>query len=273
MTLARLLCAVSVAGCGGGEKPPPPVVKAPVLLASTQVPAVVLPAAEPTPEPVSVPTEPVLAHPAWRVEWSQDWKTSAIGGWTRVEGKWCQSVDDPGFVSRNDLPVGDWTAIGPVAATMDDGHLVVDSTSPFALVSGRTFDVSVPLRAEAVVDLTPDKGAWVGLAVWNGEGNYREIGISSDGKGLRVVMNAPCYVVGLQPLDVGPKFMSIEYDPAIGWSMSVDGVVYEEKIGYRANTLLGPSNVGLWFVNLDGERGGSDRLVRAKVGPVTVRTP
>jgi hypothetical protein len=62
----------------------------------------------------------------------------------------------------------------------------------------------------------------------------------------------------------------VEYHPAHGWRITVDGVQrYAEPINYRANRLQGPPRPGVWAVNLSAEVGNGPGRVRALLGPLT----
>lgn len=270
--LIMALAAALLVACGGGGSPAQDSGPVPAPPAAS-APAPIPPAAS-TP----APAPPAASAPVVKTKvWEETWDELFIQGWTRVEPPPCKagSFDDPGAGPRTQFKVGDWTTIGQVPPLPTKGsQLVVDTEQfavGFALLSGPLFDHTSHVRAETTVQLTPDPGAWVGLTLHNGEGNYREIGIGALGGINHAVVHAPCYLIWLDPVPPGPAFLAIEHSPALGWRMVVnDKVVYQEPPGFRNNTLTAPANVGLFFVNLEAEARQGPRLLRVTVDPVRV---
>ena len=141
----------------------------------------------------------------------------------------------------------------------------------WALLTGKTFPIGRGLAAQASVDLQPDSGAWLGLTLHNGDGNYREIGLAERAGAIHGIVHTPCYIEWLGAVPPGPRDLRLEYDPATDWRMLIDGaLVYSEPIGYRGNKLAADPVVGLFVVNLIAEAGRTQGRVRAVVGPVKV---
>lgn len=266
-----------LAACGGGG----------VAIVTAVAPAPVPAAAPPT---ASVPAQTASAAEVITTAWSANWRTvlaeswgdPKLGGWIRQDHEPCRGgLADPGSgpVQRYGVPADGWAVYAGAWADFRPapGGLAIDSLQHagggIALLSGLDLDPARPVRITAVLDLQPDDGAWVGLAVHNGEGNYREGGFAWYGGQLRLLVHAPCYVVNVGAVDPGPRLLATEYHPAHGWRVSVDGVSrYTEAIDYRANRLQGQPRAGLWAVNLTAEATpGTTGRVRALVGPLTVQ--
>lgn len=274
MTMRALLCTLALlAACGGGG----------VVAVSVQAPAAPAPVASAAQPSASAPD---IVTPAWSANWqtvlAESWGAPQLGGWIRQDHAGCTGgLSDPGSGPARQFGVGPtgWAVTGvPSDITPSAAGLVIDSTQPgpgwgVALLSGLDLDPARPIRLAGVVDLQPDEGAWVGLAVHNGDGNYREGGVAWFGAALHLLVHAPCYVVNVGPVQPGARALAVEYHPAHGWRVSVDGVSrYTEPIDYRGNRLQGQPRAGVWAVNLAAEsRQISPGRVRALLGPVTVQ--
>ncbi|WP_206689925.1 hypothetical protein, partial [Streptococcus pseudopneumoniae] len=79
-------------------------------------------------------------------------------------------------------------------------------------------DPAQPLRLSGVVDLTPDRGAWLGLTLIQDESDYRELALYEAGGELRAGVWAPCFIEHLGPVAPGPRALSLEYHPVNGWT-------------------------------------------------------
>lgn len=275
-----LALALLLAACGGGGVA--------VVVATVPGPAAPAPVAVAPPGDTTAPTPapPQIVTPAWVASWqpvlAESWGAPQLGGWIRQEHAPCAGgLADPGSgpVQRFGVPAGGWAIGAGTAAdfTPTPEGLRIDSTQPgagwgLALLSALDLDPARPIRLAGVVDLQPDDGAWVGLAVHNGEGNYREGGLAWFGSALYLLVHAPCYVVNVGAVQPGARLLATEYHPAHGWRISVDGVPrYSETIDHRNNRLRGSPRAGVWAVNLAAEAGHtSPGRVRALLGTVTV---
>jgi hypothetical protein len=112
------------------------------------------------------------------------------------------------------------------------------------------FDRTVRLRT--VVDLTEDPGAWLGLALWDGEADYRELALYWRADGLRVGWWAPCYWRDITAVRPGARDLQITYTPppsAVCWQAHVDGaLVHSEACTHAGAPLVGNAHAGLWVV-------------------------
>jgi hypothetical protein len=168
--------------------------------------------------------------------------------------------------------------IGPMSgASWAGGMLTVDSLQSsgggWAIVNATSLPFDRSVRLRTVVDLQSDPGAWLGLALWDGEADYREVALYWRADGLRVGWWAPCFWRDLAPVAPGARALQITYTPppsSVCWQAHVDGaLVHSEACTHAGAPLVGNANAGLWVVNLDAEaRRLSTGRVRASVGPV-----
>lgn len=268
--LALLL--IVLAACGGASAPvylalQPPAVQAPAVAAS-------VPATATLPPPPATPA-------TWRALAAEDWTRPLFGGYTRA-------ADYPGCSGPADQDVAmpppvvpadaSWIPFGPVSgATFAPGALQIDSLQAsgggWAIVNATPLPFDRTVRLRTVVDLTEDPGAWLGLALWDGEADYRELALYWRADGLRVGWWAPCYWRDITAVRPGARDLQITYTPppsAVCWQAHVDGaLVHSEACTHAGAPLVGNAHAGLWVVNLDAE---AQRLstgrVRASVGPV-----
>lgn len=261
---------------------PPPQVVDEVKTEPISIPPVPSPVppvfVQPTPEPEKGPE----LRKNWDTLLVEDWKELRIGGWIQFVPEYvarpADSYDDFGGSVRRafGVPKNGWAAIGVSPLKVEDGWLLCDqkqfSGSGFAIIHDQVFDRTKELRVTTIIDLQPDEGAWVGLCFYNGEGNYREIGVTCQKGVLKAIMHTPQYIEVLNAINEGPHEFALIYLPEGGWVMQVDGVtVYEEVKGYRNNMLLANPSLGLWLVNLEVEsRNMSEGMLRSKIGPVIV---
>lgn len=227
------------------------------------------------------PLQPPPPAVTWRHVWTEDWQQLNVGGWQRIEQRQAPAgMDDPGagLWSWFGVPANGWSMIG------DRGHVaasagILSISSPqtvgqgVALLSQRRFQRAKGVHATCSVELMPAPGAWVGLTLYVGEGNYREIGLAwMDGR-LVATLHAPRYY---QVLDASPgpggHRLGIEYLPGGGWRLLLDEVViYTEAPGYRNNALQADPCVAIFAVNLEVEAKRMEKgEVVARVGPVVV---
>lgn len=232
--------------------------------------------------PIQPPPLPPPAATQWREVWTEPWQQLLVGGWTRIEAKTAppESLDDPGVGAWSGfgVPVGGWSMVGD-RTHLDASAGLLRVRSPqhlgrgLYLLSQRRFDKGRPIHATAAVELLPAPGAWVGLTLYCGEGNYREIGLAWMSGNLVATLHTPRYFEALSgPLTPGGRRLAIEYLPDAGWRLLLDeAVIYREAIGYRGNALQADPVVGLFAVNLDVEaRRLEAGRVDANIGPVVV---
>ena len=281
-----------LAACGGGTvavviaTPPQPRASEPAASA----PAVQAPAAS-APDAAASAPEPAASTPAASPSWAmllmrEPWERLTVGGWIRREQHppCPDSGADPGSFAETAFgaPAAGWAPVGNVVAGVSDGHLLIDQVQTgggWALLHSTLLDHTRPLRVETTVDLQPDPGAWLGITLHAGEGDYREIALHEADGALVVGTWAPCFIRwALAPVQPGPRAVALEYTPSpadICWRYYVDDVlVLAERCDDRGAQLDSPPRVGVFAVNLraESQHGFAGRL-RAAVGPITVRSP
>ena len=143
------------------------------------------------------------------------------------------------------------------------------STGGFALISRQTFPRAGRIAVEAAVDLTQGTlGAFAGLALISGEGDYRELAIYRRAGGDTVDRVAPLFGDALAPRAPGPVVLRIEYDPAGGFRYLADGVLLmTEPLEHRGASFAADPSVGLYFT-ADSTVPGA--VAEGSVGPVRV---
>lgn len=264
------LLLIVLAACGGAS--------APLLLALQSPPQAVQ---APASAAASAAATPPAAPTSWRVLASEDWVAPIFGGYARAgdyTGCVGQADQDVAMPAPVVPPGATWVTIGPMAgASWAAGMLAVDSMQTpgagWAIVNATPLPFDRTVRLRTVVDLTEDPGAWLGLALWDGEADYRELALYWRADGLRVGWWAPCYWRDITAVRPGARDLQITYTPppsAVCWQAHVDGaLVHSEACTHAGAPLVGNAHAGLWVVNLDAEaRRLSTGRVRASVGPV-----
>jgi hypothetical protein len=197
-----------------------------------------------------------------------------------IEGKWGTLRTLDGSVPG--LP--DVTGLGPNPSWMArDGKLMFhaapataaggQTTGGFALISKAAFPRSRRIVVEADLALTKgSEGAFLGVALIAGEGDYRELALyrRADGK---VVTDTIDRVTPLQSTVLARRktditTMRIEYDPAAGFRYYANGqLVGTEALDQSGGRFSADPNVGLYFT---GNSGVKDAFVEGFVGPLRV---
>lgn len=292
VVLCTALAALALlAACGGGGSagpaaaPPPVVSPAASSVAGGQ-------ASAPTPGPTASAPLPEIVTPGggqgWRQAWVEPWSEPvALGGWVRHSSLHCRGgVTDPDLAPEGSFAAGvNWAAFnGPIGnLSAHAGALHIDSrqdVAGYALLTNRTWPVDRPLAVQATVDLQPDNGAWLGLALISDETDYRELALYTDyqvpGRASAGVWH-PCMVEwGIGSWAPGPRTLRLEYTPGaeVCWRHYVDGALLAwERCDRPGAPLVNPARVGLYIVNLLAEGQRVPGYVRATVGPITVETP
>jgi len=264
-----------IAACGGGLALDDGVINAPPTAASG-------PAAQASAPPSSPQVPPAPAAPAWVDVLREDWAAMpALGGYTRA-GDYPPCHDPAwrpvGMPAPVVPPGAAWVPFGapPKGLGWAQGALLIDDEQQpgqaWAIVHAQPLPHDRAVRISAVVDMHPDPGAFLGLALWDGEGDYAEIALYAPGGDLRVGWWTPCSWRDLAAAPPGARALQLVYTPPPAetcWVALVDGVqVHAEPCSARS-ALVGPAHLGIWAVNLDAEaRRKSSGRVRASVGPV-----
>ena len=234
--------------------------------------------------PAPAPAPSPAPGPSWNLSFYDNWSRLNVGGWIRYDHAWGPvppgSEDDMGMSIHSSfgVPTNGWapstTLYDTLSVQNDMLHCNSNQTlgQGFFLLSQRRFPKDRPLSAYVTLDLQRDEGSWIGMTLYNGEGNYREIGLTWVGGELRVIIHAPKYVRLLGTVQPGPRVLNLLYRPDAGWDCFVDGVnFYHEDIGFKKNQLLADPTLGLFFVNLQVESGTlPSGKVRASLDEVSV---
>jgi hypothetical protein len=197
-----------------------------------------------------------------------------------IKGKWGTLRTLDGSVPG--LP--DVTGLGPNPSWMArEGKLMFhaapatavggQTTGGFALVSKAAFPRSRRIVVEADLAMTKgSEGAFVGVALIAGEGDYRELALYRRANG-KVITDTVDRVTPLQATVLARRTtdvttMRIEYDPVEGFRYYANGqLVGKEALDQSGGRFSADPNVGLYFT---GNSGVKDAFVEGFVGPLRV---
>jgi hypothetical protein len=248
------LCAILLA-CGGGGSAASPFIA--VAQSSSQSPAF-----EELWEPRT--PESAVAGYVWDVPLvaTPDGSDPQTGWVNMIRGKWGTLAGLEGVLG-----------VGPNRSwSVDHGRLHFHGDADgFALISRLTFDRSRPIAIETDIQVDAGvDGAFAGLALIAGEGDYREIAIRRNGGVNYIKRNTPLRETLLGVAVPGPNILRLEYDPASGFRFLLNGVlVGTESINHEGASFAHDPSVGLYFVGNPGIPGS---FVEGSVGPVRVWT-
>ena len=204
----------------------------------------------------------------------QAWASNAI--W----GKWGTLRTLDGSVPG--LP--DVTGLGPNPSWMTrEGKLLFhaapaigpggQTTDGFALISKASFPRDRRIVVEADVSLTKgSEGAFVGVTLIAGEGDYRELAVyrRSNGKELYDTIDrvTPLQVTVYARRKTHVTTLRIEYDPVDGFRYFANGqLIGKEALDQSGGRFSADPNVGLYFT---GASGVKDAFAEGFVGPLRV---
>ena len=200
-------------------------------------------------------------------------------GWASntIRGKWgtLRTLDG----SEPGLP--DVTGLGPNPSWMvREGRLLFHAgpatgasgatTGGFALISRATFPRSRPIVIEADLSLTKgSEGAFVGLALIAGEGDYRELALYRRDKQQDTIDRVtPLRSSILARRSTQVTTMRIEYHPVTGFRYLANGkLLGTEALNHEGASFSADPHVGLYFT---GNSGVKDAFVEGFVGSVRV---
>jgi hypothetical protein len=146
-------------------------------------------------------------------------------------------------------------------------------THGFALISQASFPRNRPIVVEADVSLTKgSEGAFVGVALIAGEGDFRELALFRRASGKAVTDTIDRYTplqsntLARRTTDV--TTMRIEYDPVSGFRYYANGqLIGKEALDHSGGRFSADPNVGLYFT---GNSGVKDSFAEGFVGPLRV---
>jgi len=195
-----------------------------------------------------------------------------------ITGKWGTLRTLDGSVSG--LP--DVTGLGPNASWATDASRLSfhaapmtapsgQSTGGFALISKASFPRGQRIVIESDIDLRAGTlGAFAGLALIAGEGDYRELALFRRATGDTIDLVAPLHADTLIPRPAGRVTLRIEYDPISGFDYFVNGtLVAHEAIDHLGASFAADPHVGLYFT---GDSNVPNAFAEGSVGPVRVWT-
>jgi hypothetical protein len=135
----------------------------------------------------------------------------------------------------------------------------------FALISQQKFDRTKPMSVQA--ELTMDDGeagAFAGLALIAGEGDYREMSMRVENGKIQVKLNAPELETLLAADQARTNVFRIDYDPVTGFTYLLNGeIVGTEALDHLNANFANNPQIGLYFA-------ASTASVDGHVGPLKV---
>jgi hypothetical protein len=147
------------------------------------------------------------------------------------------------------------------------------TTGGFALISRASFPRSRRIVVEADLALTKgSEGAFVGMTLIAGEGNYRELALyrRANAKDTKDTIDrvTPLQSTVLADRKTDVTTMRIEYDPVDGFKYFANGqLLGKEALDQSGGRFSADPNVGLYFT---GNSGVPNAFVEGFVGPVRV---
>lgn len=256
--------------CGGGQS---------VGLSAPPVDAVPIPGPQ-------APASASQGAPAAAL-WSEDWRrplAPRLGGRVVHTVLDCQGrTADPERPAPSSFAAGyEWAPFPAVVrgVTWEPGRLLIDDLQRpgegWALLAHWTTPPDRPVRLTGVLELQPDRGAWLGMALIADESDYRALAMRWHGAELWAYLYAPCYAQPLARLEPGPRSLALDYTPPPApdcWRYRVDGqLLHTESCAHAGAPLQGPARPGIYAVNVEAEAGLLDAgRVRASVGPIQVQ--
>jgi hypothetical protein len=197
---------------------------------------------------------PLVATPD-KSDPQQSWAYNAITGrWGTLAGM------DGGSSSLPDV-----TGTGPNQSwAVHDGRLWAHAGA-FALITNMAFDRTKRLALETDMEITKGgDGAFMGVTLITGEGDYRELSIRRVGTTDYLKRNTPLEETVLGTMVGTHAVFRIEYDPVEGFRYFVNGQkLGQEALAHMRADFATDPQVGLYFT---GESG----IVEGSVGPIKV---
>lgn len=148
------------------------------------------------------------------------------------------------------------------------------TTGGFALISRASFPRNRPIVVEADLALTKgSEGAFAGVTLIAGEGDYRELAIYRRAVGGRDSNDTIDRVTPLQSTVLAKRTtevttLRIEYDPVAGFRYFANGrLIGKEALDQSGGRFSADPNVGLYFT---GNSGVKDAFAEGFVGPLRV---
>lgn len=147
------------------------------------------------------------------------------------------------------------------------------TTGGFALISKASFPRNRPIVVEADLSMTKgSEGAFVGVTLIAGEGDYRELALyrRANGKTTTDTIDrvTPLQSTVLANRKTDVTTMRIEYDPVEGFRYFANGqLLGKEALDHSGGRFSADPNVGLYFT---GNSGVKDAFVEGFVGPLRV---
>lgn len=121
----------------------------------------------------------------------------------------------------------------------------------FALITSKVYDKnkSMTLKMQARMTTESTDGAFTGITLIAGEGDYCEIAYLVSGKEVQILRVAPCEITRLGKSNYDWNDLELKYDPSVGWNYILNGEsLMVEPINAPGAALQGNPRVGLYFV-------------------------
>lgn len=239
-----LICALGLAACGGGTQLPP-----------SELPNV------------------------------KTWTNTVVQGTVASKLLRCTSKQDTEETFFNNTITGDWGTLAGLDGSTSLPNVTGNGTpywqvenglfhfssvwhpqaEGFAILSKELFSHTEPISVEAPFHIKEGGfGAFAGLTIIAGEGDYREIAFRKNGNGFNINRVAPCEETTLVSNANLDAVLRIEYIPSFGWNYYVDGIlVGTEEITVPSVSLSSKAHIGLYFTSI-----GLNTFVRGTVGEI-----
>lgn len=223
--------------------------------------------------------------PAPQTTQTKSWNSTYVQGTVASKLLICNDTLDTEEKFFNNTITGDWgtlagldgstylpdvTGVSTPFWSVSEGKLSFISEQPvmrdgFALLSKEKFLHTERIVVETTMDVEgKGEGAFAGIAIIAGEGDYREIAFRKSGNSFLINRVAPCEETTLVAGSDGKAKFTLEYIPSVGWNYYVDGVlVKQEQISEPSIALSGDAHIGLYFVAY-----GADGFIKGTVSEI-----
>jgi hypothetical protein len=211
-------------------------------------------------------TTAILASTSDGSDPQQPWTSNSITGrWGTLAGLNSSVMDVTG------LGPNKWWSVNGEQLSFHSENIKTTTleTGGFPLISKQAFSRNSKITVEAKISMTAGTpGAFIGLALIAGEGDYREIAFRKENGKLYIKRNTPLRETVLAEAASPTSTFRMEYDPVTGFRYLADDILLgTEAIDHERADFSQDPQVALYFVS---ERSIPDPFVEGSVGPVRV---